>query len=80
MPLPELGSFFEDDVGLVWVISMLTPATDAAEAKVLLVRMVGHEEEIGTMANEWTAAEWEQYRVEYGLTPCPRPPPMLRSK
>jgi hypothetical protein len=79
MPLPKLGTFFECNWGMVWVVSRITPTTDVAEAKVLLVRMMGHEQEMGTMANEVAAGEWDKYCVEHRLTPCGAPPPMLRS-
>jgi hypothetical protein len=80
MPLPKLGAYFECDMGLVWVVSAITPATDVAEAKVLVVKMMAHEQEMGTMANEWTEAEWDRYRIEFQFTPTTRPPPMLRAE
>jgi hypothetical protein len=79
MPLPAPSTFYRCDMGFVWAVSAVTLKADASEAKVLLVSMPVHDDDMGTMANEWTTAEWEQYRVEYGLTPCPHPPPMLRS-
>jgi hypothetical protein len=73
MPLPCPAAFFRCNMGFLWAVDSITPAADAddAEAKVLIVSVPQFEEDMGTMANELTSAEWQRFRDDHRLVPCP---------